>query len=332
MKKFTSLVVIVLCVVLVMCTAGCKSREDENSSSAIDSYKGINITVGCLKSASAMGFASLMDESSSDKTANFYKFNLYDTEAEIVAALKDGSVDIATMSLDTAGALYNNGEDIILVAADTVGGLWMVENGDTVSKIEDAADKKIGLIGRNSSTEHIVRFLFRMTKVDVAGEIPFNYYETQQELTDALNGGAIQLAVMWEPAATDAILQNPELKRNVNLSDEWRVQRNMELPAGCVVTRATFSQLNPAAIEKFLDEISESMKFAASKVGKNAELCAKYGITDNAEALEVISNGSPSIMKGDYMYKTAVGYYSMLFSFDRTIMGGKQPNSGFYFK
>lgn len=332
MKKFISLAALVLCVVFVMCTAGCKSKDDDNSSSAVDSYKGINMTVGCLKNASSMGFASLMDKSSAGKTANFYKFNLYDTEQEIVAALKDGTIDIATLSLDTAGASYNNGEDIILIATDTAGGLWMVENGDTVNKIEDVADKKIGIVGRNSSTEHTVRFLLRMTKVDVAGEIPFNYYETQQELTDALNSGAIQLAVMWEPAASDAILQNPELKRKINLSDEWRVQRNMELPVGCMVTRATFSQLHPAAIEKFLDEISDSVKFAASKVGKNAELCAKYGITDNAEALEVISNSSLSIMKGDYMYKTTVGYYSMLFSFDRTVMGGKQPNTGFYFK
>ena len=80
-----------------------------------------------------MGLAPLMDKQDRGEAENNYNFILSGTPDNIVAKITSGEADIAAVPVNLAPTLYNktNGQ-VQLLAINTLGVLYVVENGDTV--------------------------------------------------------------------------------------------------------------------------------------------------------------------------------------------------------
>lgn len=325
MKKLKSVLSLLLCAAILLLGTACGEGN-----SAKEEYEGIDISIGYLKGAYSMGLAKLMETAAALECANEYTFTPYETEEELKQALSDNSVDVATLSVTGAAELYGEGADIKMLAADTLAGLWIIENGSTVRELSQMTSGTIGVVGADAD-EYTLRFLLRMCGADVSGEAQFNYYADEQTLADALSSGEVQLALLSEPYATGALLQNTELSRAVDLGEEWRIYRDMELPTFCFASTASLAEENTVQTEKLLEELETSVKYSVSQSEKNAELCERREISEKALTDRLLSENSSVLLKGSYMQKSVVGYYSMLLTFDRNLFGGKQPAADFYF-
>ena len=129
------------CLALVMCLtlAACGGKEGETPAE-----ESVNVRVAALKGPTAMGMVKLMSdyapvgEALEDKEnvvtaggGNTYEFTLAASADEVSPKLMQGELDIACVPANLASVLYNRTDGgIVTLAVNTLGVLYIVENGD----------------------------------------------------------------------------------------------------------------------------------------------------------------------------------------------------------
>ena len=127
------------------------SAVQESQSSAVDTADLGTATVAALKGPTAMGMVKMMsDDAASDSP--LYDFSIYASADEITPKLVQGELDIAAVPANLASVLYNNTEgQVQVLAINTLGVLYIVEDGDTVQSVEDLKGKTIFASGKGST-------------------------------------------------------------------------------------------------------------------------------------------------------------------------------------
>ena len=139
MKKLLALL---LAAIMVFTLVACNDSNDENGD---NQNKDVTVRVMALKGPTGMGMVQLMENDKNGTSANDYEFTLAAAPTEVVAAIVKGSVDIAAIPVNLAAVLFNKAdvEDISFAAVNTLGVLYLMENGNTITKLEDIKGKKI---------------------------------------------------------------------------------------------------------------------------------------------------------------------------------------------
>lgn len=100
-----------------------------------------------------MGLVKLMkDSESGETTGNEYTFTLAGSADEVTPALLKGELDMACVPANLAAVLYNKTEgEIEVLAVNTLGVLYIVENGESVHSMADLKGKTIVAAGKGST-------------------------------------------------------------------------------------------------------------------------------------------------------------------------------------
>ncbi|MBD4337256.1 ABC transporter substrate-binding protein, partial [Xanthomonas citri pv. citri] len=79
---------------------------------------------------------------------------------EVTGGLISGELDIAAVPVNLGAVLFNKTDGQILTAAvNTLGVLYVVENGNSVQSIADLAGRKILAAGQGSTPEYILNYI-----------------------------------------------------------------------------------------------------------------------------------------------------------------------------
>ena len=124
---------------MVLLFAGCGQTETktESSTAASETEDETLVHVLALKGPTSMGMVKMMSDNDS-KESPADTFELAAAPDEVSAKLVQGEVDIAAVPANLASVLYNktNG-GVQVLAVNTLGVLYIVEDGDTVHSIAD---------------------------------------------------------------------------------------------------------------------------------------------------------------------------------------------------
>lgn len=102
------------------------------------------IKIATLKGPTGMGIVKLMEENKED-----YDISLFDAPDQIVSKVVSGEVDAAAVPSNLASVLYNKTKgQVQLVGVNTLGVLYIVENGDTIKNIKDLKGETIYATGK----------------------------------------------------------------------------------------------------------------------------------------------------------------------------------------
>lgn len=105
--------------------------------------------VGTLKGPTGMGMSYLMEQDSTEASAIDYDFQILGAPDQIVGKIVKGEVDIAAVPSNLAAVLDVKTEGKIqLLAINTLGVLYVVENGETIQSIEDLKGVEMGSSGK----------------------------------------------------------------------------------------------------------------------------------------------------------------------------------------
>ncbi|HOS19106.1 MAG TPA: ABC transporter substrate-binding protein, partial [Clostridia bacterium] len=144
MKKL--LCVLLAAVMAVMLFAGCAGANANKTP----------VNVAALKGPTGMGMAVIMGDEFKEK----YNIALSAAPDDVSAKLISGEVDIAAVPLNLASVLYNKTEgQIVMLAVNTLGVLYILENGDSIQTIDDLAGKTLYATGQGSTPEYMLNYL-----------------------------------------------------------------------------------------------------------------------------------------------------------------------------
>lgn len=338
MKKFISVISVILCFALMLTFAGCGNADNTSSAPVVDNtssddYVGIDMNVACLKGPTGVGMAKLMEDAANGKTANNYTFTLASAADEISGKIVNGEINIASVPTNLAAKLSAKTEGkITMLAVNTLGVLSILENGEKIKSVADLKGKTIYSTGEGSNPEYILRYVLKMNRIDPDNDVTLKFVATNDELVANLVSGTAEIAMVPEPAATTVLTKKDTLRRALSISEEWDKISETSLMMGCVVALTSYVEANPDAVEKFLEEYEESIEYVTDSRKNAAILCEKHQIIPSSKiAYEAIPGCNVTFVTGTEMKESIVDYYQVLASYDPTAIGGKQPKDNFYY-
>ncbi len=332
MKKLLSLTI---AIIMMLAVSACgKSDTTSSQPQKAETYKGMDMTVACLKGPTGVGMVNLMDQNEQKKTENNYDFTIANSADEISGKIVSGEINIASVPTNLAVKLYNKTQGKIrLLSVNTLGVLSIIENGEAVSSIEDLRGKIVYSTGEGSNPEYILKYLLKENNLDPEKDLTLTFVATNDELVSALVSGKCDCAMVPEPAATTVLTKKETLRRALSVTDEWNKIAKTDLMMGCVVALDTFVEANKPQVDKFLEEYKASVDFANKNTEDCAKLCEKYEIIPSAAvAQSAIPECNVKFVTAKDAQKPLDAYYNILLSFDPTSIGGKLPEANFYYE
>ena len=116
--------------------------------------------IGALKGPTAMGMAQLLDDEN-------YEFSLAASPDEIVPMIVQGQVDVAAVPSNLASVLYQKTDkNVSVLAVNTLGVLYLVENGDSIQSVDDLKGKTIYASGKGATPEYALNSVLKSNGLD----------------------------------------------------------------------------------------------------------------------------------------------------------------------
>ncbi len=323
MKKYLSIilaVVMTVCaVVMTSCTAG-EAKLDE-------------VRVLTLMGPTGMGMAKLISDSKENKTSQNYKFTIATAPDQISAEVLKGEFEIAAVPVNLASVLYNKTEGKVKVAAvNTLGVLYVLENGDTVKSVADLKGKKIYATGQGANPEYTLRYILSKNNVDPDKDVTIEYLAEHAELATQMTSGGVTLGMLPEPNVTAVLLNNKDVRIALDLTKEWRAVSDTELVQGCIIVSEKFAAEHPQALRTFLDEYKSSVEYVNANVDEASALIEAAGIVPKAAiAKKALPNCNIVLITGADMKASVSAMLNVLFEAAPKSVGGKLPDDAFYY-
>jgi NitT/TauT family transport system substrate-binding protein len=283
-------------------TANENITEDDNTAN-VDAEK-ININIAALKGPTGMGMAKLMEDANEGIGANNYSFTIAGEADQISAGLINGDIDIAAVPCNLASVLYNRTEGQIRIAAiNTLGVLYIVETGDTITSVEDLKGKTIYSTGYGTTPQ----------------------YTLLENASDAI-------AMLPQPYVTTVMMNNDKVRIALDIEKEWVAKNEGSgVVTGVLVVNSQFLDNNPQAVDAFLTDYQKSANFANENIETAADLIEKHGLFKAAVAKKAIPYCNITFIDGPEMKEKVEAYLNVLFEQNPKAVGGAMPAEDFYY-
>lgn len=327
MKKFTAVFASLVLGAVLM--TGCGAVKNTQTAA-----EPVTVNVIALKGPTAMGMVDFMDKSESGEiTDNNYQFEIAAAVDEVTPMLVQGKADIAAVPANLASVLYNNtNAEVNVLAINTLGVIYIVESGDTVSDISDLKGKTIYASGKGATPEYALNYILEKNGIDPEKDLTIEWKSEHAECLAALMAEENAIAMLPQPFVTTAQTKSENIRVALDLTQEWdKLGTDSALLTGVVVARTEFIEENPAAVEAFMGHYEDSVKFVNDNVEGAAALIEKYDIVPAAVAVRAVPNCNIVFIKGDEMKQKLSGYLGVLMEQNPKSIGGALPADDFYY-
>ena len=290
--------------------------------------------VAGMKGPTAMGMVKMMQ----DDAGETYDFNVIVAIDEINTKLVKGELDIAAVPANVASVLYNKTQGKLQVLAiNTLGVLYIVENGSSVNSIEDLRGRTIYSAGKGATPDYALNYVLSSNGIDPEKDVTIEFKSEQAECLSALLANEGSVAMMPQPFVTTAQTKAEGVRVALDMTQEWaKLQEGSENPSamltGVVVARKEFAQNNPEVVNAFLDSYKASVDFTNTNVDEAAKIIAAYDIIPEGVAKKAVPHCSIVCIEGAEMQTKLSGYLNVLFEQNPSAVGGAVPADDFYYQ
>ena len=291
------------------------------------------LRIAGLKGPTTMGLVNLLSMEQAGTAAMDYDLQLYGAADEIVPLLIKGELDMACVPANLAAVLYNKTEgEIEVLAVNTLGVLYIVENGESVHSMADLKGKTIVAAGKGSTPEYALRYLLTENGIDPDNDVTIDWKSEHSECVAALASGQASVALLPQPFVTVAQSKIEGLRMALDLNAEWDALDNgSALITGVIVARREVVEENPAAVNEFLKEYAASVDYVNANTADAAALIGEYSIVDAAVAEKALPYCNIVCLTGADLLEALPGYLEVLYNASPAAVGGEMPDNSFYF-
>lgn len=344
MKKLSLLLAVLLSITMIF--VSCSEEEetvpspetdivDENATDVDNDTPVVPtvVNVAALKGPTGMGLVKMMEDASAvTGSAYVYDFRLESAADAITPKIITGEIDIAAVPANLAAVLYNRTEGgIVVLDINTMGVLYIVENGDSVKSVSDLAGKTIYASGQGNTPEYALNYMLEayglIPGVDVFVEFKTEHSECLASILNEKNA----VAMLPQPFATSAIMQNEGIRIALDINAEWENASGKQHVTGVTIARKEFALQHPDAVAEFLVKNKASVEFVNANVEDAAALIEKHDIFKAAVAVNAIPYCSISYIDGEEMKNILSEYLTVLSQQNIKAVGGALPSDDFYY-
>ena len=291
----------------------------------------VKVNVVALSGPTGMGLAYLNKQSDLGETDYKYDFSYATAPDQVTGGLISGETQIAAVPVNLAAVLYNKTEGEILTAAvNTLGVIYIVENGDTVHSMADLEGKKIVASGQGSTPEYALNYL--LEKNGLTDKVEVEYVSEHDEAVTALVSGNADIVMIPEPKVTAALSQLEGARIAISLTEEWDKVSDAQMITGVIVVQKSFAKEHPEILESFLEDYSKSVEWTNTNMEDAAQIIEEYGIIPKAPvALKALPNCNIVYISGEDMVRSVNEMLETLFNANPASVGGTLPGDEMFY-
>ncbi len=337
MKHSKKIIAIFMAMAMLFALSACKNKktEDVNATSKPTTAQKQTVSIAALKGPTGMGISKLAKDSKDSKTQNNYDVTIASSPEDIVSMVSSGKVNMAMCPLNMAAVLYNKtNKNVKMLAVNTLGVLYILENGNTINDIKDLKGKTIYATGQGSTPEYVLNYILEKNGLKVGTDVKIEYKSEHSELAALAASGEVSICMLPEPNVTAATAQNQNLRIAIDLTKEWEKINGEDstLAQGCIIVNAEFLKNNEKAVKVFLDEYKKSVDFVNSNKEEAAKYIVELGILPKeALAIKAIPNCNITFIAGSEMKKVVQLNLQMLYDSNPQSVGKVLPDDNFYY-
>ena len=291
------------------------------------------VRIAGLKGPTTMGLVNLLEMEKKGTASLDYDLQLYGAADEIVPKLIKGELDMAAIPANLAATLYQktNG-GIQVMAVNTLGVLYVVEKGDTVHSFADLKGRTILSTGKGTTPEYVLRYLLKKNGLDPDKDVKIEYYSEASEVTAQMAATKKDaIAVLPQPYVTAAQVKDSSLRVVLDLTKEWNKVCDTQLITSVTVVRKAYAEAHPEVVTAFLNDYKQSVDAANNDLDGTAALCERVGVVAKAAiAKKALPKCNIVCRTGAEMQKDVAAYLQVLYDASPAAVGGKLPDSEFY--
>ena len=317
MKKAIS--ILLIAVLTLFCLVACAPAETTT------------LNVGYMTGPTGMGMAKLISDNGGLEGNEKYTFTSFDDTKMAMTKLINGEVDVICYPTNDAANFVNTNEtDITVLAINTLGTLFLVNNSNhTINSIDDLNGKTIYTC-KNGTPRLILEKIISEYGVDATVSYTVNETEmaTPKDLAGQIIKGNVDIAVAPEPIVSNVLTKKADFHISLNMAELWENKFGSKLPMGCILAKKDFVKNNASTIKAFLNEYKESIDYISDPVNLAS---ASQMITDAkiVSPIEVSSSAlgnlrsSITFISGSEMKTVLQAFYN--------IIGIASPDNEFYY-
>lgn len=316
MKKIVSLTLCVLMLAALFAFAGCKKAPADET----------HIRIAALKGPTGMGIAPLIN---SDKYPQ-YDITIGSDPSAVIASFISGEYDVAAVPVNAAAVLYNKLEgDVVMLGINTLGVLYVLEDGNEISSMADLAGKTIYATGQGSTPEYVFNYLLEKNGLT---DVTVEYKAEHSELAALMADGSVTLGILPEPNVTATLTKNADLHVALDLTEEWNKVSDSKLVQGVIIARKGFVNEHEALIKTFIKDYGNAVEIINTASDEACQMIVDAGILPAAPiAKAAIPRCNIVLITGDEMKTAASAMFEVLFAAEPKSVGGKLPADDLYY-
>lgn len=310
-----------------------KTEESAAEPAAEEAAEPASFQIAALKGPTAMGLVKLMDDAEKGETVNEYEFTLAAAADEVTPKLIKGELDMACVPANLAAVLYQKTSGSIeVLAVNTLGVIYIVENGDTIHSMEDLKGQTIVAAGKGSTPEYGLRYLLKENGIDPDKDVTIDWKSEHSECVAAMASGAATIALLPQPFVTVAGTKLPDLRVALDLTAEWDALENgSSMITGVIVARKDSVEASEAGVQEFLKDYAASVEWVNSNVADAAQLIGGLDIVAAPVAEKALPYCNIVCLTGSEMQEKLSGYLSVIHEQAPESTGGALPEADFYY-
>ncbi len=260
---------------------------------------------------------------------------------EIAAGIAKGEVDVAVMPTNVAAKFYNGNTDIKLLSVNVFGCLYLVGSGDLTNGLSGLKGKVLTIIGQGASPDITMKLIldknnipYEVSTEAVEGKVALRYVSQGSDAVALLGNGSTDYAVLGEPVATNATkkLAAKGMKIVLDLQTVWNGllgETDCFTQAGVVLANSVYN--DNGLISALLAKLESNYDYIISDVANvQATLTEKGSALSGAFSKELIDRCNLKCEKATDIKSKIEKYFSAVYEYDPTFIGGKLPDGGFY--
>ncbi len=297
-----------------------------------------SVNILALKGPTAMGMVSLMNQADQGEVADEnYNFQIVASPDEVTPAIAQGTADIAAVPANLASVLYQKTDGSVQVLTiNTLGVLYLVENGDQIQNISDLKGKTIYASGKGATPEYALNYILKENGLTPGEDVQIEWKSEHTECVAALAEHEDAIALLPQPFVTTAQSKNDSLRVALDLTEEWdNIQKenggNSSLVTGVTVVRTEFVQEHPEIVEDFMERYQESVTFVNDHAEEAAKIIGNYDIIPEEVAKKALPECNIVYIDGAEMKEKLSGYLEVLKQENPQAVGGTLPTDEFYY-
>ena len=309
--KTISAVAAVLLIVPVMCSCGKKI--------------GYVPTIGAVEGSLEMVTARYFEEKSSE-------YGMYSAASlqDLQKKLEEQEIDIAFLPINAAAVVYNKTKGAYKIAAvNTVPEFWLLEAGDSIETLSDLLHQPVYSCSAERETYYMLQYLQTVNNT----EFGVTYFGGPDKVISGLNDGSIRYAVLCEPYATIAAEKCPNVRKAVNLGEEWKKCGAPDAIDTVVLISKNLIYGYKSAVDLFMSEYQETVGAVNDGTDDFAKFAVGQGLFENADiASKALGNCSFVSVTGYDIRKSYSPFMKKLFEINNNSFGKKMPDNSIFYE